>query len=214
MKVLVAGAHGTTGKHIVKKLAAKGHEPIAMIRDESQSEELESLGAKTVIGDLEGDVTEAVKGTEAVIFAAGSGGSTGEDKTIAVDQEGAKKLIDAAKHENVRHFTMLSSMGADIPEEQSGAMATYLKAKAIADEYLMESEIPYTIVRPGPLTDDPETGKIMAETSLGQSDGEIPREDVAEVLVQSLENEYTKNLTFEILSGNLDINEALRNLFE
>lgn len=55
------------------------------------------LGAAPVIGDLEKDVTDAVKQAEAVIFANGSGSKTGADKTIAVDQEGAKRLVDTAK---------------------------------------------------------------------------------------------------------------------
>ena len=51
----------------------KGHEPLALIRDEKQADALKELGAAPVIGDLEEDVTDAVKQAEAVIFAAGSG---------------------------------------------------------------------------------------------------------------------------------------------
>lgn len=97
MKVLVAGANGHTGRLVVRYLKEKGHEPLALIRDEKQADALKELGAAPVIGDLEKDVTDAVKQADAVIFAAGSGSKTGADKTIAVDQEGAKRLVDTAK---------------------------------------------------------------------------------------------------------------------
>ncbi|MFY4776765.1 SDR family oxidoreductase [Metabacillus sp. RGM 3146] len=213
MKVLVAGAHGATGKHLIHKLSKKGYQPIAMIRDSKQAEELESYGAKTVVADLEGDLSQAVEGADAVIFAAGSGSKTGPEKTIAVDQEGAKSLIDAAKQHKVQHFVMLSSMGADQPDAGSEAMKNYLRAKAIADEYLIQSELSYTIVRPGTLSDEPGTGKITAEDSIQKRDRKIPREDVAEVLIQSLELEKTKNKTFEVLSGDKDVKEALQSLY-
>ena len=51
----------------------KGHEPLALIRDEKQADALKELGAAPVIGNLEKDVTDAVKQADAVIFAAGSG---------------------------------------------------------------------------------------------------------------------------------------------
>lgn len=53
MKVLVAGANGHTGRLVVRYLKEKGHEPLALIRDEKQADALKELGAAPVIGDLE-----------------------------------------------------------------------------------------------------------------------------------------------------------------
>lgn len=69
MKVLVAGANGHTGRLVVRYLKEKGQEPLALIRDEKQADALKELGAVPVIGDLEKDVTDAVKQADAVIFA-------------------------------------------------------------------------------------------------------------------------------------------------
>jgi uncharacterized protein YbjT (DUF2867 family) len=207
-KILIAGATGHTGKRIIEILNnSENFEPVAMIRKEEQKQVFEDMGVATVMGDLEGDVSHTVKGVDKVIFAAGSGGSTGEDKTISIDQEGAKKLIDAAKNEQVKKFVMLSSMGADDPT-QNEDLKTYLEAKHAADEHLKESGIPYTILRPGALTDDMGLAKVKLAEKLNER-GEISRDDVAFLLVMSLADPLVKNKTFEALEGRESIKSAI-----
>jgi uncharacterized protein YbjT (DUF2867 family) len=214
MKVLIAGANGHTGRLIVELLGKSNrHEAYAMIRDAAQAEKLKQLGAKeAIVADLEEDVSHAVKGMDAVIFAAGSGSKTGPDKTIAVDQEGAKRLIDAAKKEGIAHFVMLSSYGAGDPHALPN-LAHYLIAKGEADRYLEASGLTYTIVRPGYLSFEPPTGKVEIAKHFDSVAGrDIPRADVAQVIVSSLEIENAKNKTFEFLSGNQPIQDALKAL--
>jgi uncharacterized protein YbjT (DUF2867 family) len=214
MKVLIAGANGHTGRLIVERLGkSPQHEAYAMIRDAAQAETLKQLGAKeAIVADLEGDVSHAVKGMDAVIFAAGSGSQTGPDKTISVDQEGAKRLIDAAKKEGIAHFVMLSSYGAGDPDALPN-LGHYLKAKGEADRHLIESGLTYTIVRPGYLSFEPATGKVEIAEHFDSVEGRnIPRGDVAEVLVSCLDVENAKNKTFELLSGEQPIQEALKTL--
>ncbi len=195
-KILVAGANGTTGKKIISILKnSNKYEPIAMVRNEEQVSYFKNEGVKTILADLEKDVSQTTKGIDRVIFAAGSGGK----KVKEVDQEGAKKTIDASKKDGIKKFVMLSSMGADKPEEASD-LRDYLKAKHNADEHLKQSGIEYTIVRPGTLNNQDGKGKIQLETSLNKS-GEISRRDVAETLVGSVEGSVGKNKTFEIIEG-------------
>lgn len=211
MKVLIAGANGQTGQLLIKKLAEdKRHHPYAMIRTKEQEGKLKELGAEgVVLADLEKDLTEAVKGMDAVIFAAGSGGKTGPEKTIAVDQNGAKRLVDAAKGEGVKHFVMLSSIGADHPD---GAIKHYHEAKGNADKHLRESGLSYTIVRPGGLTLDKANGTIELTKHFTNRDGRnIPRADVAHVLAAALDIDNVKNGVFEILSGDEKIEDAMKN---
>ncbi|SPT61477.1 Uncharacterised protein [Aerococcus viridans] len=76
------------------------HSVRAFVRKEEQAKELESKGIETHLGNLEGsvsDLKEAVKGTDAVVFTAGSGGSTGADKTLLIDLDGAVKVMEAAQ---------------------------------------------------------------------------------------------------------------------
>ena len=203
--ILVAGANGTTGKKIIALLhTSENFNPIAMVRKEEQQAYFKDQNIKTVLGDLTNDVDSVFDSSiDRVIFAAGSGGKD----VIGVDQDGAKKMIDASKKANVKKFVMLSSMGADNPEEAE-KLQDYLKAKHNADEYLKTSGLEYSIVRPGTLTDEEQVAKIELAPKLNKR-GEISRADVAQTLVQSLEDKTANNATFEIIKGEQSITEAL-----
>ncbi|WP_127141904.1 SDR family oxidoreductase [Flagellimonas marinaquae] len=200
--ILIAGATGTTGEKVVKLVKqAENYRPVALVRNNEQKEQWESQGVETVMGDLTKDVSHTTKGIDKVVFAAGSGGKN----VVDVDQEGAKKLIDASKKERVRKFVMLSSMGVDNPR---GELKEYLQAKQNADQYLDISGLTFTIVRPGALNNEEGTGKIKLSQKLNER-GEIPRWDVARTLVKSLEDDVAKNKVFEILTGETKIEEAV-----
>jgi uncharacterized protein YbjT (DUF2867 family) len=106
---------------------------------------------------------------------------------------------------------MLSTMGADDPESRDEKMQPYMRAKGEADERLRNSDLDYTIIRPGRLTDDAGTGSIAAAESLGQY-GEITREDVARAFAAALEAENTHGKTIEILSGDTSVEDAIKSV--
>jgi uncharacterized protein YbjT (DUF2867 family) len=216
MEVLVAGAHGKTARRLVWILAEDGHEVRGLVRKEEQMPDVEADGAEPVLVDLEeegveGGVGEAVEGCDAVIFAAGAGPGSGAARKETMDYGGAVKLLEAAEEHGVRRYVMLSSMGAGDPEGGPEAMRPYLRAKARADERLQESGLDYTIIRPGSLTDDEETGRIEAAERLGRR-GEISRDDVARTFAEVLALENTYRKTFEILAGDTPIREALEKI--
>ena len=215
MQVVVAGANGLTGRIVLKMLAEAGHQPVAMIRDYSQREELEPLGAECRIGDLEKPVGYAVRGCRGAIFAAGSGSKTGPQKTIDVDQNGAMAFIDTCGRMNVRRFVMLSSIAVDEPERGPESLHHYFRAKAIADRHLQASGLDYTIVRPGFLTNEPGAGAIATGENLGPIAKEthsVTREDVARVLVDCLALDNTVRKTFEMIEGETPVADALKAL--
>jgi uncharacterized protein YbjT (DUF2867 family) len=203
--ILVAGANGTTGKKVVTLLNESPYfNPIAMVRKVEQQAYFKAKNIETVLGDLEGDISPLFNDSfDKVIFAAGSGGTN----VIGVDQEGAKKLIDASKKANIKKFVMLSSMGADKPEEAT-QLQEFLKAKYNADEYLKVSGLNYSIVRPGSLTNEPALTTIELEGKLNKW-GEISREDVAQTLMQTLDDNVANKATFEIIKGDTLIGKAL-----
>ncbi|QDO94942.1 SDR family oxidoreductase [Formosa sediminum] len=205
--VLVVGATGTTGHIIVNYLKTSADfEPVAMVRTNEQEEGFSNNNIRTVFGDLEKDVTKTVEGIDRVIFAAGSGGK----KVEAVDQDGAIKMIQASEAANIKKFVMLSSMGADQPE-QSETLQDYLKAKHNADEYLKKSTLNYSIVRPGTLNNKDGQGTIELAKHLSKR-GEITRDDVAQTLIQALRDNAANSSTFEILQGQTPIEEAIHTL--
>jgi uncharacterized protein YbjT (DUF2867 family) len=216
MKVLVAGAHGNTARRLVRMLVANGHEVRGLVRKEEQLPDVEADGAEAALVDLEteevdGAVGEAVAGCDAVVFAAGAGAGSGDARKETMDYGGAAKLVEAAEKNGVGRYLMLSSMGADHPEGRDEAMRPYLRAKGQADEKLRESGLDWTIIRPGRLTDEGGTGRIDAAGSLVRY-GEIPRDDVAAAFAVALELPNTVGKTFEILSGETPVREALERL--
>ncbi|MFN2261718.1 MAG: SDR family oxidoreductase [Psychroflexus sp.] len=207
--ILIIGANGKTGRIVSNILKDSGkYKPFAMIRNEVQQNFFENLGIETRLGDLEKDFSDAFKNIDKVIFAAGAGGGASEEKTIAVDQKGAIRAIELAKAHKLQKFVMLSSMGTDDPSQVKG-LELYLKAKKAADDFLRESQMQYTIVQPGALTDDKAADKVEIAQKLKKS-GKISREDVAYALVLSLNLETAKNKSFELLTGDEDLEKALK----
>jgi uncharacterized protein YbjT (DUF2867 family) len=202
--ILIAGANGTTGRIIVDLLKDSDiYRPIAMVRKEEQKETFVKNQIAAVLADLEKDLSHAVIKVDKVIFAAGSGGK----KVIEVDQEGVKRLTDAAKSAGIAKFIMLSSMGADNPSA-SGDLEAYMKAKQNADDHLRASGLEYSIVRPGALTNEEGTGKIQLAEKLN-TQGTISRTDVARTLIEVLKDGVMQNQTFEILAGETAIEKAV-----
>ena len=87
------------------------------------------------------------------------GRAAAPERKRTVDLGGAVKCIEAAQELGVDRFLMVSSMGTrDL--EHAGPMRPYLEAKAEADTALETSGLDWTIVRPGPLTNEPGTGNV------------------------------------------------------
>jgi uncharacterized protein YbjT (DUF2867 family) len=212
--VAIAGGHGKIALLLGGLLAERGDTVRGLIRNPDQEGDLRAAAIEPVVCDLEGDgdVAAAVRGADAVVFAAGAGPGSGAARKTTMDLEGAVKLIDAAKAEGISRYLMVSAMGAaDPPAEGSGAaddvFSAYLRAKAGADEALRASGLDYTIVRPGGLTDDPGTGLVSIAARLDR--GMIPRADVAAVLLACLDEPGTIGKSFDLIGGDTAIAEAL-----
>lgn len=214
MKVLVVGANGQIGKILCEKLSKNQfYTPIAMIRHEEQSTYFKELGVKTVLGDVEKSVdhlAEVIYGSDAIVFTAGSGGHTGYDKTLLVDLDGAVKTMEAAEKVGVRRFIMISAIQAHNRENWNKNILPYFVAKHYADRILQQSDLDYTIIRPGGLLNEAGTGKVSIGENLEHST--IPREDVASMIIACLEHEHTYHRSFDLVSGSITIDEAVQQL--
>jgi uncharacterized protein YbjT (DUF2867 family) len=210
MDVVIAGGHGKIGLLLGEMLVERGDSVRGLIRKPEQAEDLSRAGIKAVLCDLEGeaDVSAAVRGAEAIVFAAGAGPGSGPERKWTMDCGGAAKLVAAAEAEGVRRYVIVSAMGAaDPPIEGGGVFGEYLRAKAEADRVLVASGLDYTIVRPGGLTDDALTGRV--EIAPGLDRGEISRADVAAVLAAVLPAKNTIGKTFDLIAGETPITEAV-----
>lgn len=210
MRILLIGATGQIGRLLVPKLLADDHQLTALVRDAKAASDLAEKGVQLSVGDLEQDFDETVgKGFDAVIFTAGSGASTGKDKTLTVDLWGAIQAVRyCEKHETPR-FIMISALKAQNPNQGKEAIKPYLVAKHAADEILKASQLDYTILRPGRLSNEAETGRIRAAARLDDFNGAISRANVAECIRQCLRERATVKKTIDLLDGVSPIAEAL-----
>ena len=211
VNVVIVGGHGKIGMRLAKLLADRGDSPRGIIRKTEQAADLEAIGAEPIVLDIENvdDISDALAGADAVVFAAGAGPGSGPARKRTVDYGGAVKLADAAKTQGIRRYLIVSAIGANHPESWSEQMKPYLEAKAEADKYVAESGLDYTIVRPGGLTDDPGTGKV----ALGDLDsGTVTRDDVALVLAELLNADNAIGKSFDLMNGDTPVAEAIASL--
>lgn len=214
MKVVIIGANGQIGQHVVKELQRSDtHTVTAVVRKEEQAQKLKANNIQAIVADLEGsvdDLAKAITGADAVIFIAGSGGHTGPDKTLLIDLDGAVKTMEATKQVGIDRYIMVSAYGADKRQNWNEGMRPYYVAKHYADRLLEASGLNYTIVRPGGLVNEPSTGKIAVGAEAKPST--ITREDVAHTLIATLENEKTYKRAFNLVNGEHSIETALKSL--
>jgi uncharacterized protein YbjT (DUF2867 family) len=215
MRIVIAGGHGQIALRLSRILHARGDEPVGLIRHAEQASDLRAAGAAPVVLDLEtasgaAEVTEALKGADAVVFAAGAGPGSGAARKDTVDRAAAVLLADAAELAGVRRYLMISSMGADAHSDFDGdpVFRAYLRAKGAADDDLRARPgLDWTVLRPGSLRNDPGTGRVLLAERTGR--GAIPRDDVAEVLAALLAQPSTAGLTLELIGGVTPIQEAV-----
>ena len=212
VNVVIVGGHGQIALRLEKLLAERGDSPRGIIRETGQAADLEAIGAEPIVLDIENvdDITDALAGADAVVFAAGAGPGSGPARKRTVDYGGAVKLIDAAKRQEVRRYVIVSSINANHPEDWSEQMRPYFEAKAQADEAVAESGLDYTIVRPGGLTNEPGTGKVAVGEHV--EPGSISRDDVAAVLAEVLRADNAIGKSFDLVGGETPITEAVSGL--
>jgi uncharacterized protein YbjT (DUF2867 family) len=208
VKILIAGANGKVGTILAGKLwGHSGFSPVGLIRDVRQQTKFTALGVPSIVGDLEEGVSSFLPGLDAVIFTAGSGARTGHEKTTDVDQNAAIKLMGDCERAGVRRFLMVSAIGAD-PNSDSTRIQHYLRAKGVADSRLRSSKLDYTIIAPGTLIDERGTGRIQVAKDLGFH-GYLPREDLAESIIECLKNFNSIGKTIQVVSGGQKVKDAI-----
>ncbi|MFE5504246.1 MULTISPECIES: NAD(P)H-binding protein [Amycolatopsis] len=212
MRVVIAGGHGQIALKLEKLLSARGDQAVGIVRNPDHVADLEAAGAEAVVLDLEKSDVDAVAkvldGADAAIFAAGAGPGSGTARKDTVDRAAAELFAAASERAGVRRHVQVGSMGADkwetadVPDD----FRIYLKAKKAAEDDLRARDLDWTILRPGQLTNDEGTGKILIAESTGR--GPIPRQDVAAILVALLDNPSTAGRVLEAISGDTAISQA------
>lgn len=213
MKVVIAGGHGKIALRLTRLLGARGDDVVGIVRNPDHVDDVKEAGGDATVLDLEqasvDEVAAVIEGADAVVFSAGAGPGSGAARKETVDRGASVLCADAAKQAKVTRFVQVSAISLDRADDPDvdEVFAVYLRAKAAADEYLMGTDLDWTIVRPGLLTDDPATGKVNLGEHVGG--GVVTRDDVAAVLAAVLDHPETAGRVYELVGGDTPVDQAL-----
>ena len=231
MHVVIAGGHGKIALRLTALLAGRTDRVTSIIRNPAHRADVEQAGGAPVVLDLEtttvDDLAPVLRDADAVVFAAGAGPGSGAARKDTVDRAAAVLLADAARTAGApgpaavrppppprpgapRRYLLISSTGVDDPPRPGTdeVWAAYLTAKKAAEEAIQESGLDWTILRPGQLTDEPGTGRVLLAPPPVER-AEVTRDDTAAVLVALLDTPTTAGRILELRAGDTGISDAV-----
>lgn len=211
--IAIVGGAGQIARLLIPMLTANGHTVVPLVRRDSQAAELRGPGVEPRMLDIENssedDFAAAFDGVDAVVFSAGGGPDGNLERKRTVDLEGALKSIAGSRAAGVRRYVQVSAIGVDdpLPEDVGEVWAAYVAAKRDSDAAARASDLDWTIIRPGGLTDEPGTGQVALAPELPR--GQVPRADVAAVLAEVLDSPSSIGKQWTLVGGDVPVARAV-----
>jgi NADH dehydrogenase len=209
--ILVTGAAGYVGSHIVRRLVEAGQPVRALVRNRAWAES-EGRLANLKVEWVEGDVTQpetlaaAMRGVDTVIHTVAIAVEKGGRKYETINYQGTINVVDAAKAAGVKRFINISQLGAD-----ARLPYRFLASKGKAQDYVAASGLDWTALRPsviwGPEDEFANTFARLAPISpliypiIGDGQAKFQPvwvEDLATAVVKSVDDPSTIHQDFEI----------------
>ena len=197
MKIIVFGATGSLGQHVVKQALEQGHQVSAFTRSKEKLEQFNNTNLTPVIGDVlnSANVEQAVKDHDAAIIALGDGMKGG------VRAQGTQHIINAMKKQSVNRLICLSTLGAGDSHRYLNFFWKYIMFGLLlkntmvdheAQEALVrDSDLDWTIIRPAAYTDGPQTQTYQHGNELSKGlKLKISRSDVASFILKGLDKNF------------------------
>jgi putative NADH-flavin reductase len=196
VKIVVVGAAGGIGRHVVTQALEAGHSVTAFLRDPGKLN-LRHERLDVVRGDvLDGaTVRSAIVGHDAVVSAMG----VRDRAPTTLYSEGARNALTAMTAEGIRRYIAISASGFHRDANDPFLLRYVLKpivSQVLKVHYadlvrmesvITESDRDWTIVVPPRLTDGPRTGRYREELDVNVRNGQsISRADVADYIVKHL----------------------------
>ena len=143
--ILVTGGTGFIGRVLIRQMTSQGYPVRMLIRPSKKSPNLPiDVPVEVAVCSLrdERGLRAAMKDVDVVYHLAGVEGHGNRADLMAVDIQGTQSVANAAAEAGVKRFFYLSHLGAD-----RGSAFPVFKAKAIAESYIRQSGLPFTILR-------------------------------------------------------------------
>ena len=217
-RIVIIGGHGKIALLAAPLLVADGHEVISVIRNPAQADDVAATGATPLVLSVEDAGTEelaqAFAGADAVVWSAGAGGKGGPERTDAVDRAAAIRTMEAA---GVRRYIMVSFITAYGEVADDHPLRAYAIAKIAADRHLQTTDLDWTILGPGLLTQDEPTGAItVGRMGAGESSTDAPtsRGNVARVIAAVIDEPASIGRVIPFRDGGTPIAQAVADVPE
>lgn len=187
MRLVVFGPTGATGRSLIDQALADGHEVTAFTRSEIPDRPPPLRVFWGNVFDVE-EVTAAVHGQDAIVSCLGSRPWRHTD----VCSEGVRSMLSAMRATGVRRLIAMSSQGVGNAKFSTlGKLAALAIRREIEDKQRMEdllatSDVDWTVVRPGILTNHAPRGRWRVADDGSIVGGTIPRADVAAFMLHEL----------------------------
>jgi uncharacterized protein YbjT (DUF2867 family) len=224
-QVLVTGATGRTGSIVLQKICQQDNDwkAFGFARSEQKAQEVFGSTEGFYFGDIrdQTSLAPALENCETLIIVTSATPQPkappkeGERPELIyppdatpekIDYEGQVNQIDMAKQAGINHIILMGSMGGTNENHPLNKIGNgnILIWKRKAEQYLIDSGIDYTIIRAGGLLNEPGGKRKLLvgknDTLLHRESPTIPREDVAELIVQALYLPEARNKALDVVS--------------
>ncbi|QUY43432.1 SDR family oxidoreductase [Acaryochloris sp. 'Moss Beach'] len=215
MKAFVAGATGQTGRRIVSQLVERGIPVRALVRDIDRAKELLPEAAELVVGDVldASSLEGAIADCNVLLCATGAAPGFNPFAPLQIDYLGTKNLVDVAKAKKLEHFVLVSSLCTSKLLHPLNLFFLVLVWKKQAEQYIQNSGLTYTIVRPGGLKNEDNDNSVVMSAPDTLFEGSIPRTKVAEVCIEALAASSSHNKIVEIVAPPEALDQPIPDLF-
>lgn len=148
-RVLLTGATGFVGGHVLRELLSAGYAPVCLVRDQQRFEDQTSNLTGHVITTVQGSLgspsalAEAAGQSDMAIHLVGIIMQRGHNTFSRVHYEGTRNVVDACNKAGIRRYVHMSALGT-----RPNAVSKYHQTKYMAEQYVKKSGLHWTIMRP------------------------------------------------------------------
>ena len=162
-QILLTGASGFVGGHLLQELIRQGHGVRALSRSEQSDRVLAAAGAQPVRGELtdQASLDQATQGVQAVFHCAANTSAWSKDKALQMDTNvaGTQRLLEAGKRAGIERFVHTSSVSAyshlvrgtlteSVPQRGGDSWVNYERSKFQGEQTVRRSGLPFLIFNP------------------------------------------------------------------
>ena len=204
MKIAITGASGKTGFRIAEEALKRGLKVRQIIRKNSiVSKSLKKTEIARIELNNREELDESLKGIDVLVIATGARASIDLTGPAKVDALGVLKQLQSCKRVGIKRVILVSSLCTGKLFHPLNLFGLILIFKKIGENYLKDSNLQWTIIRPGGLkeTEDIKFENIIYTKEDTQFDGSIPRRLVAKCCIDSLKNKASINKIIEVTSS-------------